>query len=56
MEPAVLALQGVEQPGEVDVAILVIEETSSAIAATPHAVQRYTVDVDARTRENLSSL
>jgi hypothetical protein len=56
MELTVLALQGVAQPAKVGVAILVIEEAGPAIVATLHDVQRYTVDVDARTPEHEGSL
>jgi hypothetical protein len=41
--------QAFVQPAKVSVAILVIEEAGPAIVATLHDVQRYAVDVDART-------
>ena len=43
------AVQGVPQPVKVSVAILLIEEARPAIVATLHDVQRYTINVDART-------
>jgi hypothetical protein len=52
----VLALQGFAQRTKIDVAILVIEETGPAIVATVHDMQRYTVDVDARSPRRRSSL
>jgi hypothetical protein len=56
MELTALALQGVAQPANVGVAILVIEEAGPTIVATLHDVQRYTVDVDARTAGHGRSL
>jgi len=53
---AVLVLQGVAQPAEVGVAILIVEKAGSAIVATLHDVQRYTVDVDAGTPGHGGSL
>ena len=49
MEVAMLALQGFAQPAKVGVTVLVVEETGAAIVSTLHDVQRYTVNVDART-------
>jgi hypothetical protein len=56
MQLTVLTPQGFEQPAEVGLAILVIEETGPAIVATLHDVQRYTVDMDARTPGHAGSL
>jgi len=56
MDVTVLALQGFAQLTQVRVAILVIEETSPAIATTLDNMQRYTVDVDARTPRRGGSL
>jgi hypothetical protein len=56
MQVTVLALQGFAQPSKVGVAILVIEETGPAIVATLDDMQRYTVDVDARTPGHTGSL
>jgi hypothetical protein len=49
MELTVLTPQGFAQPAKVSVAILVIEEAGPAIVSTLNDVQRYAVDVDART-------
>jgi len=51
-----LALQGFAQPAKVGVTVLVVEETGAAIVSTLHDVQRYTVNVDARTSGQGSSL
>jgi len=48
-EPAALALQGVPQPAEVGMPVLVVEEARSAIVSALHDVQRHTIDVDAWT-------
>ena len=45
-----LALQGFAQPAKVGVTVLVVEETGVAIVSMLHDVQRYTVNVDARTQ------
>jgi hypothetical protein len=56
MKVTMLALQGFAQPTKVGVAILVIEETGPTIVATLDNMQRYTVDVDARTPGHKGSL